>query len=228
MKAKWGALVVDGRGKIGGHVLSKNKSGAYMRTKVTPVNPQTTAQSLVRSRFTTYAQAWRGLSAAQRAAWRGAVDGFKKTNVFGDMVAPSGFNLYCTLNNNLVTIGQSAINTPPDPSAVDDIVIGALTATDAPALSLAYTAGTGGSTLKVFATPAVSAGKEYVKNLYRLISSDIAVETASPYDAAADYAAVFGAVAAVGSQIFIKTVAVNETTGQEGTPQVTSAVIAAS
>ena len=30
MKMKWGALVVDGRGKIGGQVASKNRAGAYL------------------------------------------------------------------------------------------------------------------------------------------------------------------------------------------------------
>ena len=39
MKIKFGSEVVDGRGKIGGHVYSKNKGGAYKRTKVTPSNP---------------------------------------------------------------------------------------------------------------------------------------------------------------------------------------------
>jgi hypothetical protein len=47
MKMKFGAIVTEGRGKIGGHVASKNKSGAYLRTKVTPVNRQSVAQSNV-------------------------------------------------------------------------------------------------------------------------------------------------------------------------------------
>jgi len=47
MKMKFGAIVVDGRGKIGGHVASKNRGGAYLRTKVTPSNPQTGYQAAV-------------------------------------------------------------------------------------------------------------------------------------------------------------------------------------
>ena len=49
MKIKWGALVVDGRGKLGGHVAAQNRGGSYLRTKVTPSNPQTTFQTGVRS-----------------------------------------------------------------------------------------------------------------------------------------------------------------------------------
>jgi len=85
MKIKFGALVVDGRGKIGGHVASKNRGGAYLRTKVTPVNPQTSFQNAVRNRLTAFAQAWRGLAASQRAAWNSSVSDFSKTDIFGDI-----------------------------------------------------------------------------------------------------------------------------------------------
>jgi len=36
MKTLFGAIVVDGRGKLGGHVASKNRHGSYFRTKVSP------------------------------------------------------------------------------------------------------------------------------------------------------------------------------------------------
>ena len=38
---KFGALVVDGRNKIGGQVASKNRAGAYLRNKVTPSKKRT-------------------------------------------------------------------------------------------------------------------------------------------------------------------------------------------
>ena len=37
MKTKFGAIIVAGSGKINGFVASKNRAGAYLRTKVTPV-----------------------------------------------------------------------------------------------------------------------------------------------------------------------------------------------
>ena len=99
MKIKFGAIVVDGRGKIGGHVASKNRGGAYLRTKVTPTNPQTTFQSAVRNRLTAFSQGWRGLTQAQRDAWNAAVSNFSKTDVFGDIKQPTGLNLYVKLNS---------------------------------------------------------------------------------------------------------------------------------
>ena len=98
MKVKFGAIVVDGRGKIGGHVASKNRGGAYFRTKVTPTNPNSTAQAGVRNRMTSLAQGWRGLSASARLSWNNAVGDFAKTDIFGDIKQPSGINLFPTLN----------------------------------------------------------------------------------------------------------------------------------
>src|SRR5690606_18792227 len=107
MKMKWGALVVDGRNKIGGQVASKNRGGSYLRTKVTPANPQTVAQSIVRSIFTVLSQAWRTLTQAQRNAWNAAVTDWQRTDIFGDIKSPSGFTLYMRLNQNLSLIGES-------------------------------------------------------------------------------------------------------------------------
>jgi hypothetical protein len=229
LKAKWGSIVVDGRGKIGGHVASKNRGGSYFRTKVTPSNPQSTGQITARNRFSALSQAWRSLTNSQRLAWNAAVGDYARTNVFGDLVNPSGFNLFQRLNNNLVRIGEASLTLPPLPEAVTDIVIGALSAAaGAGTISLAYTAGgDANSEIEVWATPPMSPGKSYVKNEYRLVDQFTA-DTASPLDMAAAYVAKFGAItSAAGQVIHVKTVAVSVNTGQVAVAQSTYAVIAA-
>jgi len=62
MKTLFGAIVVDGRGKLGGHVASKNRHGSYFRTKVSPSQPASQYSANVRARFTTISQAWRRAS----------------------------------------------------------------------------------------------------------------------------------------------------------------------
>lgn len=228
MKAKFGAIVVDGRGKIGGHVASKNRAGSYFRTKVTPVNPQTSSQAAVRNRLTSISQAWRGLTDSQRAAWNAAVSDFSKTDIFGDLRNPSGFNLYQRLNNNLLNIGQSVISTPPVPSEVDAFVSMSFTATaGTPSLSITFSAAvSAGMSVKVFATAPQSAGVSFVKSEYRQIAVLTSADT-SPYDALTDYTDKFGSIGSAGQKIFIKMVQVNETTGQEGSAISNSAVIGA-
>lgn len=226
MKMKWGALVVAGSGKIGGHVASTNKSGAVLRTKVTPSNPQTSYQANVRSRLTWISQAWADLTESQRYQWNAAAINFAGTNVFGDKVTPSGFNLYQKLNNNLLTIGQAVITVPPSPEAVESLTslsltavnsTGAITATFAPVI------GTGAS-YKVFATGSENAGKSFVKNKFRLIGILTSSDT-SPKTLTSMYNAKFGAVGAVGKKIYVRIVGVNEATGQEGQPAQAVAII---
>lgn len=231
MKLKFGAIVVDGRGKVGGHVMSKNRAGAYMRTKVSPVNAQTSSQLGVRNRFTNFAQGWRGLTQAQRDAWNAAVSDFAKTDVFGDLKNPTGFNLYQRLNNNLSVVGASAILVPPLPAAVGEVVASSLTAEDgtvAESLSLVLgDAVPAGTAVKVFATAPQSAGKSFVKSEHRLIGT-LAAAATTPVNLLADYQAKYGSTGQAGQKIFVKIVAINTTTGQSGTPSEVSAIVTVS
>lgn len=231
MKAKFGAIVVAGRGKIGGHVASQNRAGSYFRTKVTPVNPQTTAQTTVRNRLSGLSSAWRGLTAAQRSAWNSGVSDHAKTDVFGDLRNPTGFNLFQRLNNNLLNIGESQINVPPavvpvdafttlSIAAEDGTVAEALEITFAPAIEADHK-------VKVYATPPMSAGVNFVKSEYRQIhvldNADL-----TGVDVIASYQAVFGSTGEVGQKIFVKVVQVESATGIAGIPLEASTLVVAS
>jgi hypothetical protein len=231
MKVKWGAIVTDGRNKIGGHVASKNRAGSYFRTKVTPVNPQSTAQTAVRNRLSGISSGWRSLTAAQRAAWNAAVGDFAKTDIFGDLRNPTGFNLYQQLNNNLVTCGESQITTPPEVVAVDAFTSITLTAEDstvAESFSLAIVPAVEADHLvKVYATPPMSAGISFVKSEYRLIAI-LPNSQSSPWNGLSDYQAVFGSTGQAGQKIFVRVVQVEENSGIAGISLETSAIVTVS
>src|SRR5690606_32580834 len=127
MKIKWGALVVDGRGKLGGHVASQNRGGSYMRTKVTPSNPQSTFQTTVRQLFGSISSGWSGLTQDVIDAWNAAVDDWKTTNIFGDLKQPSGKALYKRLNQQAQLAGYSAIGTPPAKQTLPESNVTAVT-----------------------------------------------------------------------------------------------------
>jgi hypothetical protein len=225
MKAKFGSIVVAGSGKIGGHVASRNRAGAYIRTKVTPVNPSTSYQQAIRNRLTGISQAWKALTAAQRLAWNAAVGDYAKTDVFGDIRNPSGFNLYQRLNNNLLVIGASQISDPPVPGSVyapTSMSLAVVTGT--PALTLTF-AGAIPATdkVKLYATPPVSQGVSFVKSEFRLIGI-LSDSDTSPKVLTSLYTAKFGAVTENGLKVFVKMVGVNETTGQEGIGLIASTI----
>jgi len=202
MKIKWGALVVDGRGKIGGQVASKNGGGAYMKNKVTPSNPQTTRQTTVRALFASISSGWSALSAAQIAAWNEAVSDWTTTNIFGDLKKPSGKALYQRLNNQAQAAGLSAVTDVPDKVSLPDAPITAVpigVGAGSLALTGAYT--TTGTAVVVYATAPVSAGTSNVKSKLRQI---YAVDAASYSDTDAfdAYEAKFGTIA-TGQNIFV-------------------------
>jgi hypothetical protein len=228
MKAKFGAIVVAGSGKLGGHVASRNRAGAYFRTKVTPVNPNTSSQANVRTRLTTFSQAWRALTEVQRAAWNAAVQDYARTDIFGDIKNPSGFNLFQRINNNLAQIGVAQINVPLAP----DDVVGPVTLTlagdeSASTLILTYTVTpvTAGMAWIVRATPGMSAGKYFVKSEYRILTV-IAAATASPAALGVLWEAMFGELTA-GEKIFVSVEPVNIATGQKGIARSVSTVVVA-
>ena len=226
MKIKFGALVVAGRGKIGGHVASRNRAGSYLRTKVTPVNPQSVDQVGARNRLAGISSDWRVLTAAQRIAWNAAVADYATTDIFGDIRNPSGFNLHQKLNNNLVNVAQAQITAPPLPEAVDaftslslaaDFTLQTVTVTYAPAIAADHSA-------IAFATPAISPGISFVKSEYRQYDVLVAAD-ASPFSNETEYIAKFGPVGAVGMKVFIKLVQINWATGQAGIPLTASCII---
>jgi hypothetical protein len=227
MKAKFGSIVTEGRGKVNGHVLSKNRGGAYMRTKVTPVNPRTPSQIAARARFGGFSVGWRTLTDTQRIAWNSAVSAYATTDIFGDLRSPSGLQLYQRLNNNLVASGGTAISSPVAPKGVSTVTIGALTYTSGtPALSLAYSANVpAGTRVKVFATAPLSPGVYFVKSQLRLITT-LAAAAVSPANILVPYQTKFGATGAVGTKIFVAIQFVDQVSGLSSPRQIVSAISA--
>lgn len=203
MKIKWGALVVDGRGKLGGHVAAQNKGGSYLRTKVTPSNPQTVAQTSVRSIFASISQAWSGLTAAQIVAWNAAVEDWKKTNIFGDLKLPSGKALFQRLNQELVTVGEALLTLPPakvdSPEAIVTAAQFDITNTT---LTLTGVDPAGSFAIKLFSSGPVSNGTTFVKNLMRMVGYTAMGDNYVPLDGYNAYVAKFGAPV-TGQKIYV-------------------------
>jgi len=229
MKIKWGALVVDGRNKIGGHVASKNRSGSYLRTKVTPVNPSSAAQVAARSRLSSQAQAWRGLTEVQREGWRGAVSDYSKTDIFGDIKNPSGFNLFVQLNSNLANAGLATLAAAPAPGSVsvfESVALAAAEGAGTLEATVSPTAAPVGEQIIVRATAPQSPGKTFVKSEFRQIEVDATVTTGS-IDLATAYEAKFGTIGPAGNKIFCEFIHINTTTGQVSQAQQAVAIIGA-
>lgn len=222
-----GVAGVDMRGKLNGSVFSKNRGGAYVRTKVTPVNPETTAQQNARNRLSTNSQAWRDLTEAERQGWIDAAPNFPYSDIYGFSKTLSGFQLYVKLNNNLALIGEAAITTAPSPVAIPQLELASVAADDS-ANTVIITGTTpvpADFAMVVEATPNVTPGKSFVKNLFRFINAEPAAAT-SPFDVSAEYTPVFGDPV-VGNKIFVRAFYISTITGQAGIPVQAQTIVVA-
>ena len=202
MKLKFGAIVTDGRGKIGGHVASKNRAGAYLRTKVTPSNPNTVAQAQARGILASLSQGWGQLTDSQRKGWNEAVKEYGSTDIFGDIKNPSGINLFVKLNSNLVSVGLPQVLDVPAKSEVPAVIVidaSYRIATDNVSISFNSALADGFIAL-VRATPKLSAGVSFVKSQFRVIGYGNVVDDNLGLVGA--YSAKFG-TPSVGANIYV-------------------------
>lgn len=191
-KVKFGMMMTDARGKLGGHVFAKNRSGNYVRTKVTPVNPSTSFQTAIRALFAAITAGWSILTNAQRDAWNGAVGDWARTDIFGDLKNPSGKTLYQRLNQNAQNVSYPALTVPPAKDTVpEEVVTGIEIAVGAGTLTLTGASASASATILLSATPSLSQGTSFVKDRLRNIGHQVAsaYAAATAYD---DYEDKFG------------------------------------
>lgn len=203
---KFGMMMTDARGKLGGHVFSKNRGGNYVRTNVVPNNPQTSLQGSIRSLFATISSRWSQLTAAQRDGWQSQVNKFERTNVFGDRKVLSGKALFQSLNTEAMNAEMGIITDAPAPQEIiSKIPIINQLYLDGGALTLTVDAtgkATAGGKTVVQATAPQTAGTFNAKNKFRTIevfdSADDAI-----LDLAAAYVDKFG-TPAEGAKVFFR------------------------
>lgn len=96
MKVLFGGGIVAARGSIAGNTFSRNHYGAFVRARVTPVNPKTARQVQVRAAIAFLAAMWADtLTDVQRIAW----------NLYGSSVAvldSLGATMYLTGYNHFI------------------------------------------------------------------------------------------------------------------------------
>lgn len=193
-------LIEPRSGSYQGITSSRNRYGQYVRTRATPVNPNSDAQGDVRGRLSANATAWRALTDLQRAGWESLGSMMTRTDALGQSYTLSGFGAFVSVNNNLLAAGDATVSAAPALVTPDAPVVGAITLTAA-AHTIAYTVTPlpAGVRLFVYASPQRSAGRAFEGDL-RLIHVSAAA-AASPANIASGYAARFG-TPVVGNKVF--------------------------
>lgn len=207
-KIKFGMMMTDASGKLGGQVFSKNRGGSYVRTKVTPTNPQTSAQSTIRGIFASISSRWSSLTDAQRNTFNGFVQAYARTDIFGDLRNPSGKSLFQRLNQNLENSGQAQIDVCTSPVEVPFANLSSAVAViSSTAFEVDYAGDLTGQKVVVWATPQMSQGTKFVKNQLRQLKV-FSGANAGTVDVWASYVQKFG-VPVLGGNISIAVRVIN-------------------
>ncbi|HVM46948.1 MAG TPA: hypothetical protein VMU04_02925 [Candidatus Acidoferrum sp.] len=118
-------------GKLGLTVTYPGRTGLIRRTKVTPKNPNTLDQQLVRQRLRSTAQAYDALTEAQQDAWISAAAALKTKPRLGQSGALTGLQFYTKVNCALLAIGAPTVDVPPALTNIGILPIDALQITNA-------------------------------------------------------------------------------------------------
>ena len=113
-----GPMVADARGSTNGVVYSRNRSGAYTRTRVTPINPNTPKQAAARARVAACQLAYRAtLTPAERTSWDFLAATMAGLNKLGDSIRLTGQNHFIQVNSLRLAAAAALITLAPAPPA---------------------------------------------------------------------------------------------------------------
>lgn len=169
-RIEFGPLVANARGKVGGGVFTRAKSGAVLRIRVKPRNPRSDAQSGVRAYLTSAARAFKALGATDLALWNGYAGSITKHNkTTGQAYTPSAMNIFTELAAKFLQLNPAGTipSAPPTSPYVED----ATTVTAAGGSGIVtFTASAdavSGSTLECLLQPLKSANRTPTARGYR-------------------------------------------------------------
>jgi hypothetical protein len=100
-------------GKLGLTVTWQGRNGLIRRILVTPANPRTDRQLVVRDLLAQQARQFDTLTDAQQDAWNVAAKGFKSTPSLGQSGPLTGLQLFVRVNCKLGLLGQAPVDAPP-------------------------------------------------------------------------------------------------------------------
>ena len=100
-------------GKLGLTVTWPGRNGLIRRTLVTPANPRTDRQLVVRDLLAQQARRFDALTDAQQDAWNVAADGYQSRPTLGQSGPLTGLQLFVRINCKLGLLGQNPVDVPP-------------------------------------------------------------------------------------------------------------------
>jgi hypothetical protein len=155
-------------------------------------------------RLTTQSAAWRGLTDAQRNAWKGFASSFTIVNSLGQTINLTGHQAFVKVNCVLLLVGSAVVTAPPAlPTFVACLATALTAAAGTPTMALASVAPATPTKYLLYGSAQISPGVSY-NNSWKYIDHRETF-TAGTENILAKYVDVFGTLVA-GKQIMLKVV----------------------
>jgi len=211
-------------GKLGLTVTWPGRYGLIRRALVTPRNPRTGAQQVIRQNLATQAAAYDQLTDAEQEAWIATAAQIQSKPTLGQSGALTGLQLFTKVNCALLAIGGTPVTAPPAQPQLQILPIDGLEITNAAGvitLRLHTTDSPPDGTMLRGCAPQKSGSRR--GESYRLLGT-LDSPVSNYVTITTPYTSRFG-VPAVGSRVFVSVNA--NVNGYEGIPQVFSARVPA-
>ena len=222
-------IITKASGSIGGLTASHNRFGQYFRSRVTPVNPNTPRQIVVRGALALLAARWSTLTDVQRLAWGTYALNVPVVNRVGDTVVLTALNMYIRSNVPRIQAALTIVDdastdfTLPSFSAVGTvatITAGLINVATSFSNADAWANETGGALL-VFVGRGVQKTIKFYVNPFRTVPEVKGDDTTPPTSPASELSEQTGAV---GNRVFTR-YSVVTADGRLSTSQITDTVI---
>jgi hypothetical protein len=192
-------IVSEIRGSINGVTFARNRFGLYARSKASPVQPRTPAQSERRAQLTVLSQRWRTLEESLRAEWRALADELTRSDALGLTYRLTGLQAYLQINLWRALLGIAPVdNPPPQLSAPSPVSIVSFSFDiDQDILNIEFSPSPYRGALAFWATAPFSRGVNFVApSRYRIVAvrrpAAFGDNLVSPQNIGTDYVAKFG------------------------------------
>lgn len=224
---KYGAIITDLKGSIGGHTFKGTAVTGVMQTKINRSASgknggkitKSDAGRIIRPLANTSQNAtnWRTLSPADQASWTTAAPSFPFLNKYGQSYTPSGFQLYMSVNNQLLNIGQPVLAVAPAPGPIADAPAFTCAVSISPPIEMYFDIMIpAGYLATLYAGPNQSFGRSYERGLMKAIAIFDVTDT-FPMDITPLYNAIYGSFPS-GSNIWMEVKITKADAGRTGIP----------
>lgn len=192
-----GSIVAEIRGSVGSETYSRNAYGAYVKTRTSPTNPNTTPQQNARTRMSNAVAAWQSLSMAEQHDYITEARNRTEQNRLGLPRRVTGYTLFLRQYISCVRAGITPL-TSVQAKALPDVMRPSVLTFSESALSFLNQFAVTDAAIKgfLFATPyRPSSQVSFNPSTARLISVLNSASGTNAVNFTSAYTAVFGALA---------------------------------